>query len=145
MTLHELAAEILPAINATLNGLSGVLATCGWLAVRRRRIRLHRALMVAALCASALFLAGYLTRIALTGTHRFVGPPALRSAYLVLLGSHTTLAVVVAPLVLRAAWLGWRGRLDSHRPLARFTLPLWLYVSLTGVIIYVMLYRISGV
>jgi len=115
----------------------------GWRAIRAGRRELHRALMLGALASSTLFLASYLTRIALTGTHRFPGGGALRAAYLAVLGSHTVLAALVLPLVLRTLWLALAGRFPDHRRIARLTLPVWLYVSATGVLVYVMLYHLA--
>jgi putative membrane protein len=100
--------------------------------------------MIAATSSSALFLVSYVTRMLITGAHRFVGPEWLRVSYLVLLFTHMTLAVAVVPLIGRVIWLGATGRLVKHRRLARVTLPIWLYVSVTGVIIYVMVYHVSG-
>jgi putative membrane protein len=138
-------AEALPALNASLNGLSGLLVVAGWIAIRRGRRALHRRLMIAAVCSSVLFLAGYLTRVALTGTHRFPGAGWLRAIYLAVLGSHTLLAMVVAPLVLVTLTLGLRERFGTHRRVARWTVPVWIYVSVTGVAVYVLLYRVAGV
>lgn len=136
-------AEFLPALNALLNATSAVLVFSGWRAIRGGDRARHRALMVAALATSAAFLVGYLARVALTGTHRFPVGGAWRTAYLVLLGSHTVLAAAVVPLVLRSAWLAWKDRLEQHRRIARVTLPVWLYVSVTGVLVYVMLYQVA--
>ena len=136
-------AQVLPAVNACLNGLSATLAFLGFLAIRRKNVWLHWRLMVAAASASALFLICYVTRMLLTGPHRFEGPPALHLAYLVLLFSHMTLAVAVVPLVITVLVHGAKGRIEKHRTLARVTLPIWLYVSVTGVLIYVMLYHLS--
>jgi putative membrane protein len=136
-------AEILPSVNATLNATSAVLLVLGFRAIRAGRRESHRALMLAAVASSVLFLAGYLTRIALTGTHRFPGGGALRAAYLAVLGSHTLLAALAAPLVLRTLFLAFRARFPDHRRIARWTLPVWLYVSVTGVVVYVMLYHLA--
>ena len=143
-TLHAFAEEILPAINAGLNALAATLLVSGLLAVRAQRLDLHRRLMITAMATSALFLACYLLRAALTGTHRFEGPPAWRYGYLTLLVSHMILAACVVPLVARTAWLGLKDRREEHRRIARWTFPIWLYVSVTGVIIYVLLYHVSG-
>jgi putative membrane protein len=140
-TLHELAEEVLPAVNATLNGTSATLLLCGWLAARARRLVLHRRLIVAAMTCSALFLVCYVVRMSLTGTHRFEGPEWMRAVYLTVLTSHMALAIVTVPLVGRTAWLGAHGRFVEHRRIARWTFPIWMYVSVTGVVIYVMLYR----
>ena len=136
-------AQLLPGVNATLNGLAAALLVAGYVAIRRGARDLHRALMLGACASSTLFLAGYLTRIALTGVHRFPGQGALRVAYLAVLGSHTVLAVAVLPLALRTLFLAWRARFPAHRRLARTTLPVWLYVSVTGVVVYVVLYHLA--
>jgi uncharacterized membrane protein YozB (DUF420 family) len=137
--------EALPGVNAALNALSGALALAGFVAIRRGARVVHRRLMIAAVATSALFLAGYLTRLALTGVHRFPGSGWLRNTYLAILGSHTLLAAAAAPLVLATLTLGLRARYATHRRLARATLPIWLYVSATGVLVYVLLYRVAGV
>jgi len=143
-TLADLAEEVLPALNAGLNALSATLLVSALIAIRGGNERRHRRLIIAAMTTSALFLISYLTRAALTGTHRFEGPPLWRWGYLVLLISHMTLAACVVPLVLRTAYLGLKDRREEHRRLARITFPIWLYVSVTGVIIYVLLYHVSG-
>jgi uncharacterized membrane protein YozB (DUF420 family) len=135
--------EVLPPVNAALNATSATLVFLGWRAIRSGRRDLHRNLMLSALGASALFLVGYLTRIALTGTHRFPDVGWLRVAYLLLLGSHTFLAAAIVPLIAVALWLAWKGRFDAHRRVARITMPAWLYVSVTGVLVYVMLYWVA--
>jgi putative membrane protein len=137
------AASWLPSVNATLNATSAVLLCLGWRAIRAGRKELHRAFMIAACASSTLFLAGYLTRIALTGTHRFPGDGALRLAYVAVLSSHTVLAVLTLPLVLRTLQLSLTSRFPEHRRIARFTFPVWLYVSATGVAVYVMLYHLA--
>lgn len=136
-------ADLLPPLNATLNATSATLAVLGFAAIRRGDVRRHRALMLAALLTSAAFLVSYLARVALTGTHRFPGDGALRTAYLLVLGTHTVLAALAAPLVLRTAFLALRERFPAHRRIARATLPVWLYVSVTGVLVYVMLYHLA--
>ncbi len=136
-------AEALPPVNAALNATSAVLLALGYRAIRAGHLRRHRALMLAAVATSTVFLASYLTRVALTGTHRFPGGGALRAAYLVLLGSHTLLAALAAPLVLRTLFLALRARFPAHRRIARVTLPVWLYVSVTGVLVYAVLYHLA--
>ncbi|HEX9241382.1 MAG TPA: DUF420 domain-containing protein [Anaeromyxobacter sp.] len=136
-------ATLLPPLNATLNATSAVLVLLGWRAIRAGDRERHRAFMLAAFASSSLFLAGYLTRIALTGTHAFPGAGALRVAYLCVLASHTVLAAAAAPMVLRTLFLGLRGRFKDHRRIAKATLPVWLYVSATGVAVYVMLYHLA--
>jgi len=135
--------EILPPVNAALNASSATLVFLGWRAIRAGQRTRHRNLMLSALGTSALFLVGYLTRMALTGTHRFPGTSWLRSAYLLLLGSHTILAAAIVPLIAVTLWLAWKGRFHAHRRIARYTLPAWLYVSVTGVLVYVMLYWVA--
>lgn len=137
--------EILPPVNALLNATSAVLVVLGWRAIRAGDRARHKALMLSALSVSALFLVGYLTRVALTGTHRFPGTGALRSAYLLLLGSHTVLAAAIVPLIGFALYFAWKGRFDAHRRVARFALPAWLYVSVTGVMVYFMLYWVAPI
>lgn len=136
-------ADLLPSLNAALNATSAVLLVLGFRAIRAGRRERHRALMLAAVASSVLFLASYLTRIALTGTHRFPGEGALRAAYLAILASHTLLAALAGPLVLRTLFLALRERFPDHRRIARWTLPVWLYVSVTGVVVYVMLYHLA--
>lgn len=134
---------LLPAWNATLNAAAAVLLVTGRLAIRRGERERHRRLMVSAVAVSAVFLASYLTRVALTGTHRFPGEGPLRWLYLAILASHTVLAIAAAPMALRTLFLGWRGRFADHRALARWTFPVWLYVSVTGVLVYLLLYQVA--
>ncbi len=135
--------RVLPALNAALNATSALFLLAGWRAIRSGRRDRHRALMLAALGSSALFLVGYLTRVAMTGTHRFPGTGTLKAVYLAVLGSHTLLAVVALPMVLRTLYLALRERFDEHRRMARWTFPVWAYVSVTGVAVYVMLYHLA--
>jgi putative membrane protein len=136
-------AAALPSVNAVLNAACGGLLFAGWRAVRARRLARHRALMLGACGCSALFLAGYLTRVALTGTHHFPCDGPLRAAYLALLATHTVLAALTVPLVLRTLQLSLGSRFLEHRRLARLTFPVWMYVSITGVAVYVMLYWVA--
>ena len=135
--------SVLPSVNAALNAASATLLFLGWRAIRGGHRERHRALMLAACASSVLFLAGYLTRIALTGTHRFPGTGSLRLAYLAVLGSHTVLAALTLPLALRTLQLSLSARYLEHRRVARLTFPVWIYVSLTGVVVYVMLYHLA--
>jgi putative membrane protein len=137
------AADALPSVNAALNLASATLLLLGWRAIRLGQRERHRALMLGAVAASALFLVGYLTRVALTGTHRFPAGGAWKAVYLAILGSHTLLAVAAAPMILRALFLALRGRFAEHRALARWTFPVWAYVSVTGVVVYLMLYHLA--
>jgi putative membrane protein len=135
--------EIHPALNAMLNGTSAVFLVTGYAAIRRRQIDFHRNCMVAAVTTSGVFLVSYLARFATTGTHRYAGDGWDKSLYLFILFSHMVLAVVIVPLVLRALLLAWRKRFVQHRGVARWLWPMWIYVSLTGVAVYVMLYHVG--
>ena len=131
----------LPRINATLNATSAALLAIGYVLARRRRFADHRSCMTAALMSSSLFLCGYLFYHAHVGSIRYSGGGLLRGAYLAILASHTLLAAAIVPLVLVTATRALRGRFDMHRRIARVTLPAWIYVSVTGVVVYWMLYR----
>lgn len=135
---------IFPALNATLNGASAVLITTGRVLIKRKKIRLHRACMIAAVATSTLFLASYLYYHAHVGSVRFPGQGWMRPVYFILLISHTVLAAAVVPLVLLALVAGLRERFERHRRIARWAFPIWLYVSVTGVMVYLILYRIYG-
>lgn len=131
----------LAALNALLNGLSFVLLALGYLAIRRKNIAQHRKLMGSAFVVSVLFLISYLTRFYLTGTHRYPGVGFMRTLYLSVLFTHTVLAATVPFLAIRSIYLALKNRIEAHRKIARVTLPIWMYVSATGVLIYFMLYR----
>jgi protein SCO1/2/putative membrane protein len=135
----------LPAVNASLNGLSALLLTIGFVAIRRRAITLHKTCMLAALVVSAVFLTCYLYYhfgVKKGEPTPFTGEGWIRPVYFAILLSHTLLAVAVAPLALFTAYQGLRDRLARHVKVARWTLPLWLYVSVTGVVVYWMLYHL---
>lgn len=132
----------LPLVNALLNGTAGVLLTLGYLQIRRRRRDAHRAFMLSAFTASALFLTSYTIYHAQAGSRAFTGQGAIRLTYFAILISHVILAAAVLPLSLVTLWRAWRGRFGAHARLARWTLPVWLYVSVTGVVVYLMLYRL---
>ena len=134
--------SILPAVNATLNGLSAVFLICGFLAIKAGKREVHRGFMLGAVCASVLFLASYLYYHAHAGTTSFREPAWFRPYYLTLLGTHTFLAVVILPLIVVTLTRAFRERFENHKKIARWTFPLWLYVSLTGVLIYFLLYQI---
>ena len=136
--------NVFPVLNASLNGASAVLITTGRVLIARKKIYLHRACMVAAVCTSTVFLVSYLYYHAHVGSVRFPGQGWVRAVYFSILISHTLLAAVVVPLVLLSLNYGLRGRFDRHRRIARWTYPVWLYVSVTGVIVYIMLYQIYG-
>ena len=131
----------LPALNATLNATSAVLLTTGWILIRRGRIAQHRAVMIAAVCTSALFLISYLVYHAQVGSVRFTKQGPIRAVYFTILLTHTVLAATIVPLVLVTLTRGLRARYERHRRIARWTMPIWLYVSVTGVIVYLMLYQ----
>jgi uncharacterized membrane protein YozB (DUF420 family) len=135
-----MTAADLPALNAALNAASAAFLSAGYAAVRRRRIGAHRALMIGALVCSALFLAGYLAHHARVGSIPYRGAGWTRVAYFTVLISHTVLAAAIVPLVAVTVARAVRRRFDRHAAIARLTLPLWLYVSVTGVVIYLMLY-----
>jgi len=132
----------LPALNAVLNATSALFLVLAYRAVRHKEISRHRRLMLTAATISALFLVSYLTYHARVGSVRFTHPGPVRAVYLTILASHTVLAAATLPLVLRTLFLGLKGRVDRHRAIARWTFPIWLYVSVTGVVVYVMLYRL---
>src|SRR5262245_47102404 len=136
-------ADALPAVNATLNGLSALWIVLGYRSIKQKNIALHRFAMQAAFVTSTVFLLSYLTRVYLTGTHRYPGDGWAKTLYLAILLSHTILAVVTVPLVLRSLFLARRGRYPEHRSIAKYSLPVWLYVSVTGVVVYVMLYQLA--
>jgi uncharacterized membrane protein YozB (DUF420 family) len=133
----------LPTLNATLNAISTILLVVGYLLIRRQRIAAHRACMVAALICSVFFLASYLVYHSLVGSVRFQGTGVVRTVYLSILLSHTVLAATVPVLALITLARALKQRFDRHRVIARWTLPIWLYVSVTGVTIYWMLYRME--
>lgn len=134
----------LPALNALLNGLSATALLVGFTFIRARRISAHRRSMMTAFAFSTLFLVSYILHHALHGDVRYPVHAALRSVYLPLLASHIILAVVALPLVLVTFFFSLSGRIPQHRKVARWTFPLWLYVSVTGVITYVMLRLAQG-
>ena len=132
----------LPALNAVLNGTAAVLILIGIYLIKTGRQRAHRAVMISAFTASSLFLVSYLTYHAHIGSKHFPGTGTARTVYFSILLTHTILAAVVVPMVLMTLTRGLKGRFDRHRPIARWTYPVWLYVSVTGVVIYVMLYHL---
>jgi putative membrane protein len=133
-----------PAINATLNGTSAVLLLTGRWLIAQRKIAAHRAVMISALVTSSAFLACYLYYHYHVGSVHFPGTGLWRGVYFTILISHTLLAITVVPLVLITLSRALKNRFPQHRAIARWTFPIWLYVSVTGVIVYVMLYRIFG-
>jgi putative membrane protein len=137
MTLSDL-----PALNATLNGISAMLICTALVLIKQGRRRGHRNAMLAAVVSSTLFLASYLYYHFHAGTTRFQGTGGARTVYFAILGSHTLLAAAVPFLVAISVTLALRGRYERHRAWARWTAPIWLYVSVTGIAVYVMLYHL---
>jgi uncharacterized membrane protein YozB (DUF420 family) len=135
-------ASILPGVNAALNALSAALVVSGYLCIRRGKATAHKRCMLSALGVSGLFLLGYLILRAVAGMTRFTGEGWIRPVYFAILSSHTVLAAVIVPLVLVTLVRALRGDFERHVRIARWTLPLWLYVSVTGVLIYWLLYHL---
>ncbi len=133
--------ETLAAVNAGLNSLSAVFLLGGYGFAKAHKPAAHKKCMIAALVVSAVFLICYLTRFYLTGAHRYPGVGPMRMVYFALLFSHMALAAATPPLALRAAWLANKGQIDAHRKLVQYAWPVWLYVSVTGVLVYLMLYH----
>jgi putative membrane protein len=137
----------LPHVNATLNSISALLLIAGFILIRRRNITAHRKCMIAAFVTSLIFLVSYITYHSLLvyylgqGPTRFRGEGWVRPVYFTILLTHTVLAVIIAPLAIITLWRGLSERFDKHRRIARWTLPVWLYVSVTGVMVYLMLYQ----
>jgi len=141
VTLHDL-----PAVNASLNGISAAFLTAGFIFIRRGNKIAHRNCMIAAFCASVVFLAGYVTyhtwlgMVLHQGPTRFENPKWFRPVYLTILTTHTVLAAAIVPMIFITLNRARRQRFDSHKKIARWTWPLWMYVSVTGVVIYWLLY-----
>jgi uncharacterized membrane protein YozB (DUF420 family) len=138
-----IATEDLPAVNAALNAATACLLSLGWAMIRSGRRALHKACMLSALGVSTLFLASYLWYHAHEGVRHFAGRGWIRPVYFAILSTHTVLAAAVVPLALTTAYFGLWSRHPTHRRLARWTLPIWLYVSVTGVVVYLLLFRVS--
>jgi putative membrane protein len=136
--------ESLPHLNVALNATSAVLLSAGYAAIRRKAQGLHARLMVSAFASSTLFLASYITYHLLAGHKAYAGEGWLRAVYLTILFSHIGLAVLILPLSLTTLFFALQKRFDRHRKIARWTLPLWVYVSVTGVVVYLMLYHGSS-
>jgi putative membrane protein len=132
----------LPAVNATLNGLAAIFLTTGYVMIRRGNRALHKRCMLAALTTSALFLVSYVVYHANAGSRPFLGQGTIRVVYFGILITHVVLAAAILPLALMTAARGLTAQFDRHVRLARWTLPIWLYVSVTGVVIYLMLYQL---
>jgi len=136
VTLHDL-----PASNAFFNGLAGVFLSFGYYFVKRGKLIAHRNCMISAVCSSVLFLTGYLIyHFGVHGITKFVNPPWFRPIYLTILFTHLTLAIVIVPMIIITLSRALRERFDKHKRIARWTWPMWMYVSVTGVLIYWLLY-----
>ena len=140
----EALGAFLAGTNATLNLSSAVLLMFGWVFIRRGDRRRHRLSMLGAVATSSLFLIFYVTRFMITGTHSFAGEGAAKTIFLGILFSHMILAILIVPGVLRLLYLVWKERFQDHRRLARWVHPAWLYVSVTGFVVYVLLYHVYG-
>jgi uncharacterized membrane protein YozB (DUF420 family) len=132
----------LPAVNATLNAIAGTLLVCGYVMIRRGRIQAHRRFMLSAFATSALFLVSYLIYHANVGSRPFPGQGSVRFVYFSILITHVILAAAILPLALITLTHALRDRFERHVPIARWTLPIWLYVSVTGVVVYLLLYQL---
>ena len=134
----------LPALNASLNAISAMFLLLGYSFIRTKQVNRHKAAMLAAFSTSILFLISYLVYHYHVGSKPFPGQGLIRSVYFVILISHVVLAAAIGPLAIATMTLAWKERFQTHRRLARWTLPLWLYVSLTGIVVYLMIYQIYG-
>jgi uncharacterized membrane protein YozB (DUF420 family) len=130
------------ALNASLNGTSAVLLACGYAAIKSGKMKVHKAFMIAAFAVSTVFLISYLIYHYRVGHVVFQGQGWIRPVYFALLTSHTILAIVIVPMILVTLRRAWLEKFDKHRVIARWTLPLWFYVSVTGVIVYILLYQV---
>ncbi len=133
---------VLPTVNAVLNGSAAVFLTVGFAFIRKKQVRAHRACMLVAFGLSSMFLVTYLMHHAQVGSVPFRGQGAIRTVYFAMLIPHVVLAAVVVPMALLSIYRGWTSRVAAHRRIARLTLPIWLYVSVSGVILYFMLYHL---
>ena len=131
----------LPTLNAILNSIAALLLVTGFVFIKQKKVAQHRACMVLAFLVSTAFLVSYLIHHARVGSVPFKGPAALRPVYYAILIPHVLLAAAVPPLAIVTIWRGWKGAIEKHKPLARVTLPIWLFVSVSGVVVYLMLYQ----
>jgi putative membrane protein len=141
---NEQLGGMLALCNAIMNGTSALLLLCGWIAIRAGRRDVHWKLMAGAFTVSCLFLVSYVARVLISGTHNYPGAGAWKAIYLAILLTHMLLAITVPPLALRTLFLARKKRYLEHRRLVRFTWPIWMYVSVTGVLVYVLLYHPPG-
>jgi putative membrane protein len=140
--MPDISITTLPLVNATLNGIATVLLVAAYFLIKRGEREAHRAAMVAAFATSVLFLVSYLVYHAHAGSRPFTGQGPIRVVYFTILISHIILAALIPPLAAVTLWLAYRGRFDRHVRIARWTLPMWLYVSVTGIAVYWMLYQL---
>lgn len=140
----EALGNALAPLNAVLNLTSAICLMVGFGFIRKKKTRLHKRAMLGAVTASSLFLVFYLLRFSLTGTHRFAGEGAVKALYLTILFSHMILAVIIVPLVATLLYLAFRSSFTRHARLARWTFPIWLYVSVSGLLVYLLLYHLYG-
>ena len=141
--MTERIGDVLALCNALLNGTAAVLLCLGFVMIRAGRRETHRTLMTSAFVVSAVFLASYLSRVALTGTHLYPGHGTMKAVYYSVLFSHMTLAAATPVLAIMALYFARQGRFAEHKRVTRWALPIWLYVSVTGVVVYVMLYHLA--
>jgi putative membrane protein len=143
MSAEELG-NLLAPVNACLNVTSATLLIVGFRYIKKGKALYHKRAMLGAFGASGLFLVFYLLRYSLTGTHEFAGTGVAKGVYLTILFSHMILAALIVPLIFRLLYLAWKDRTVEHARLARWTFPMWLYVSITGLVVYVLLYHVYG-
>lgn len=136
-------AHDLPALNATLNSISTFFLVSGFVLIRQKNVQGHKACMLAAFTCSVLFLASYLTHKFLAGPTKFQGEGVIRFVYFTILLTHTVFAAIVPFLALTTLYRAFRGQFEKHRRIARITFPIWMYVSVTGVLVYLMLYQVD--
>lgn len=140
----EAFGNLLAPLNAALNLTSTICLVAGFCFIKRKKTHFHKRAMLGAVTASALFLVFYLLRYSLTGTHRIAGVGVSKTFYLTLLFTHMILAAAIVPLILRLLFLAWKSRFEAHARLARWTFPIWLYVSVSGLLVYLLLYHVFG-
>jgi uncharacterized membrane protein YozB (DUF420 family) len=141
---REALGATLALCNALLNGSAALLLFGGWIAIRNRRTDIHWKCMAGAFVVSCLFLTSYLIRVAISGAHNYPGTGLWRGIYFATLGTHMLLAIAVPPLALRTLYLARKKRFVEHKKIVKYTLPVWMYVSVTGVVVYVLLYHPPG-
>ena len=138
-----MSADQMPALNATLNGLATVFLLAGYYFIKKENREAHKRCMIAAFCTSTVFLAGYLYyHFTVESVTRFITPPWFKPYYLILLFTHVVLAVVMLPFIFKAFWHAYKGQFESHKKMVKWAWPMWLYVSITGVLVYLILYQI---